>query len=63
MLQGEVNTDDIGKLIGYVQELIKLSSSIPKAIDVLNDLEEKVKKEQTGESRIRGGGEKGMFED
>ncbi len=54
---------DVGSIMKDVTKLLQVSSEIPKAIDTINSLEEKVKKEQANEAQIRGGGTKGMFED
>ena len=54
---------DIGSVVKSVTQLIDLSEKLPKAIDTISDLEEKVKKEQSNESRIKGGGTKGIFEE
>jgi len=59
----ELDESETLRMVGYVQELLKMSQAIPKAIDTLKDLEEKIKKEQSADLRIRGGGEKGLFED
>jgi hypothetical protein len=62
----EVHNDDgkdVGIIMKDVTKLLQVSEQIPKAIDTINSLEEKVKKEQANESKIRGGGTKGMFED
>jgi len=50
-------------VVKSVTQLIDLSEKLPKAIDTISDLEEKVKKEQSNESRIKGGGTKGIFEE
>ena len=54
---------DIGSVVKSVTQLIDLSEKLPRAIDTISDLEEKVKKEQSNESRIKGGGTKGIFEE
>lgn len=54
---------DIGSIVRSVTQLLDLSDKLPRAIDTISDLEEKVKKEQGNDSRIRGGGKKGMFEE
>ena len=54
---------DVGNIMKDVTKLLEVSEKIPKAIDTINALEEKVKKEQANEAQIRGGGTKGMFED
>jgi hypothetical protein len=59
----EEEPTDIGSIVKSVTQLIELSEKLPKAIDTISDLEEKVKKEQSNESRIKGGGSKGIFEE
>ena len=59
----EEEPTDIGAIVKSVTQLIDLSEKLPKAIDTISDLEEKVKKEQSNDSRIKGGGTKGMFEE
>mgnify|MGYP003676496302 CR=1 FL=1 len=43
--------------------LLEISEKLPKAIENITSLEEKVKKEESNDVRIKGGGKKGMFED
>jgi len=54
---------DIVSIVKSVTQLLELSEKVPKAIDTIADLEEKVKKEQSNDSRIKGGGTKGLFEE
>jgi hypothetical protein len=54
---------DVGSIMRDVKRLLDVSEQLPKAIDTINSLEEKVKKEQANETVIRGGGTKGLFED
>jgi len=54
---------DVGSIMRDVKRLLEVSEQLPKAIDTINSLEEKVKKEEANESKIRGGGTKGLFED
>lgn len=61
-IDGE-ETRDVSNIMRDVKRLLEVSEQLPKAIDTINSLEEKVKKEQANESKIRGGGTKGMFED
>ena len=66
LLQNDTDDDeavDSGSIVKSVTQLIELSEKLPKAIDTISDGEEKVKKEQSNESRIKGGGTKGMFEE
>jgi len=62
LVDGEEDKN-VGDIMKDVTKLLEVSEKIPKAIDTINALEEKVKKEQANESKIRGGGTKGMFED
>jgi len=43
--------------------MLDLSDKLPKAISTITALEEEVKKEQANDSKIRGGGQRGAFED
>ncbi len=54
--------DDIDSLTKRVTTLLSLSDKVPKAVESLNMLEEKAKKEIKGDSKIRGGGAIGQFE-
>lgn len=54
---------DPTELIKQVNELLKLSNNIPSAIATLEQVEEKVKKEQSDKRRIKGGGKANYFED
>ena len=46
---------DVGNIMKDVTKLLEVSEKIPKAIDTINALEEKVKKEQANEAQILGG--------
>jgi len=59
----EEEVDTVGEAVKNVNKLLDIAEKLPKITNVINDLEEKVKKEQSGESKLRGGGKKGMFED
>lgn len=50
-------------MIRNVTRMLELADKLPKAINTVKVLEEEVKKEQSSEAKIRGGGEKGDFED
>lgn len=65
MEEGIENLDpeDIDIITKNVDRMLSLSDKLPKAIKTITALEEEVKKEQVGDSKIRGGGEKGVFED
>jgi hypothetical protein len=43
--------------------MLEIAEKLPKAIENITTLEEKVKKEESNDTRIKGGGKKGMFED
>lgn len=55
--------DTVGAAVKNVTKLLELAERLPKMTEVINGLEDRVKKEQSGESKLRGGGTKGMFED
>lgn len=50
-------------VMGLIDNLFKVSDKLPKMLDTLTSLEERVKTEQSNESKIRGGGTKGYFEE
>ena len=54
---------DIGDVVKSVTQLINLAEKIPTAIDSIESLEDKVKKEQTNDRKIKGGGTTSLFED
>jgi len=54
---------DLSKLMGDVERLIKLSDLLPKSIKSMQNLEQEVKKEQSNERKIKGGGSTSLFED
>jgi len=56
-------SDAVGAAVKSVTKLLELAERLPKMTDVINGLEDRVKKEQSGDSRLRGGGTVGMFED
>lgn len=58
----DVDPDIITGTVKSINELLKLTDSLPKAIQTIENLEEKVKKEQTEGKRIRSGGSVGAFE-
>ncbi len=55
--------DTVGEAVKNVTKLLEIAEKLPKMSDIIVNLEDKVKKEQSGESKLRGGGKKGMFED
>ena len=65
LTDGEQQEDgmDISDVVKSVGQLISLAESLPKAIDSIESLEDKVKKEQTNDRKIKGGGTTSLFED
>jgi len=55
--------EDLDALVRSVQRMLEIGEKLPKVIDQITALEEKIKKEQASDTRIKGGGKKGMFED
>jgi hypothetical protein len=55
--------DDDDDLVDKVEKLLKLSDKLPSAIDSISRLEEKIKAEQSTNTKIRGGGNIGYFEE
>jgi hypothetical protein len=55
--------EDIEPVVRSVTRMLEISEKLPKAIENITSLEEKVKKEESNDTRIKGGGKKGMFED
>lgn len=60
---GEDEGMDIGEVVKSVTQLINLAEKIPTAIGAIESLEDKVKKEQTNDRKIKGGGSTSLFED
>lgn len=56
-------SDTVSEAVKGVTKLLEIAERLPKMSDIITNLEDKVKKEQSGESKLRGGGTKGMFED
>ena len=54
--------EDITNIVAAVSSLLVLADKLPKAISTMTDLEEKVKKEQSDDRKIRGGGSINAFE-
>lgn len=54
--------EEITNIVSAVTSLLKLADALPKAINMMQDLEDKVKKEQSDTRKIRGGGEINSFE-
>ena len=55
--------EDIDPVVRSVTRMLEISEKLPKAIENITTLEEKIKKEESNDTRIKGGGKKGMFED
>ena len=55
--------EDIDPVVRSVTRMLEIAEKLPKAIENITTLEEKVKKEESNDTRIKGGGKKGMFED
>ena len=55
--------DDLDPVVRSVTRMLEISEKLPKAIENITLLEDKVKKEESNDTRIKGGGKKGMFED
>jgi hypothetical protein len=53
-------TEDTVKL---VTSLMAIADKLPKVVESISSLEEKIKKEQANETKLRGGGSVGAFED
>lgn len=53
----------IAEMVTSLTSLLVLADKLPKAISTLEDLEEKMKKEQSNSRKIRGGGDVNAFED
>jgi len=60
---GDADLDILSALADNIDRLLNLSSKLPKAVSTIEELEEKVKKEQSNERRIKGGGGATHFED
>ena len=55
--------EDIDPVTRSVTRMLEISEKLPKAIENITTLEEKVRKEESNDTRIKGGGKKGLFED
>ena len=55
--------DTTADAIKLIEKLLSLAEKLPAVVKVVSDLEEKVKQEQTADTKLRGGGQKGLFED
>jgi len=55
--------DDMDPIVRSVTRMLEISEKLPKAIESITTLEQKILKEEASDVRIKGGGKKGMFED
>ena len=55
--------EDIDPIVRHVTRMLEISEKLPKAIENIQALEEKVRKDESNDARIKGGGQKGAFED
>lgn len=62
LVEGDIEPEDIDIVVKNVTKLLELSEKLPKAINTVKSLEEAVKTEQANDSKIRGGGAAGAFE-
>jgi hypothetical protein len=64
LTQGEDDESD-GTLeaIKLIEKLMGIAEKLPAVVKTVGDLEERVKQEQAAETKLRGGGSKGLFED
>jgi hypothetical protein len=60
--EDESDIEEINSIVQSVSSLLVLADKLPKAIGTLEDLEEKVKMEQSNGRKIRGGGDINSFE-
>lgn len=65
LLSGEIDSDEDHTLaaIKLIEKLMGIAEKLPAVVKTVGDLEEQVKKEQAAETKLRGGGSKGLFED
>lgn len=59
----EDDVEDMDPIVRAVTRMLEISEKLPKAIESITTLEEKILKEEASDVRIKGGGKKGMFED
>lgn len=55
--------DGTTEAIKLIAKLLDLAEKLPAVVKTVSDLEEKVKQEQSADTKLRGGGTKGLFED
>lgn len=58
----DADNRDMVTAIDTTEKLLTLSDKLPKAINTIATLEEKVQKEQHENSKVRGGGKAGIYE-
>jgi len=63
MDDGDDESDGTLEAIKLIEKLMGIAEKLPSVVKTVGDLEEQVKKEQAAETKLRGGGSKGMFED
>ena len=65
LLAGDDEDESDGTLeaIKLIEKLMGIAEKLPAVVKTVGDLEEQVKKEQAAETKLRGGGSKGLFED
>jgi hypothetical protein len=63
MDDSEDESDGTLEAIKLIEKLMAIAEKLPAVVKVVGDLEEQVKKEQAAETKLRGGGSKGLFED
>ncbi len=56
-------SDMTGEAVKLIGKLLELAEKLPAVVKTVGDLEERVKQEQAAETKLRGGGSKGLFED
>lgn len=62
-VDGTAEDSDTEDVIKLITSLLGIADKLPKAVDSISALEEKIKKEQSNDTRVRGGGSIGYFED
>lgn len=62
LLEDLGESSDMEDILTNVEKLLKISSALPTTVNTLQQLEKKVKEEQIGDSKIRGGGQVNLFE-
>lgn len=60
--QEEISLDEIEKANNLIDNMLDKSAKVPKTIEILEVLAEKVKKEQVTRARVKGKGEINFFE-